>query len=347
MLDIDGSYGEGGGQLLRLAVALSAITGIVVRITNIRMRRDKAGLAPQHLAAVHAVGELCQAQIEGLALHSQAITFAPKTLRGGEYRFNIGTAGSVTLLLQALLPVMLAVNAPCKVHITGGTDVRQAPPVNYLREVLIRLIERLGAHVTMRVLRRGYYPRGGGEIEVVVKPAQLAPAAFAAFGHLKAIRGVAHVANLPEHIALRMKQAVLDRLGIYGVQANIATQILSREAAFGPGGAIVCWAESEHTVLGAARVAERGVRAEALGEAVGEEIAADLARGAALDVHAADQMPVYFALAGGGSFSSRNISLHARTAIWLIEQFLPIAFTISEAAGLAHVTVTPRREERP
>jgi RNA 3'-terminal phosphate cyclase (ATP) len=341
MLEIDGSYGEGGGQLLRLAVALSAITGIGVGITHIRARRDKPGLAPQHLAGVQAVGQLCNAKIEGLNLRSQEIAFEPATLRGGEYRFDVGTAGSITLVLQALLPVMLTAPTPCKVQITGGTDIRRAPAADYLREVLIRLIERLGARVTMRVLRRGYYPRGGGELEVTVRPATLASAVFDACGHSQAIRGVAHVANLPEHIALRMKQSALDRLGVYATQAIIGTQVLGHEAAFGPGGAIVCWAESEHTVLGAARVAERGVPAEVLGEAVGEELAADLAAGAALDVHAADQMLVYLALAGGGLFSTRSVSLHARTAMWLIEQFLPVAFDISELAGLAYITVIP------
>lgn len=342
MLEIDGSYGEGGGQLLRLAVALAAITGTRVCITNIRARRDKPGLAPQHLTGVQAVGQLCGAKIEGLTLRSQQITFEPAMLRGGDYRFNVGTAGSITLVLQALLPVMLAAQMPCKVHIMGGTDIRQAPAADYLREVLIRLIERLGGRVTMHVLRRGYYPRGRGEIELAVKPATLVPTVFEATGHIKAICGITHVANLPEHIALRMKQAALDRLGAYATQASFETQVLGHEAAFGPGGAIVCWIARKHTVLGAARVAERGVRAEALGEAVGKELAADIAAGAALDVHAADQILVYLALAGGGSFSTRSASLHARTAMWLIEQFLPVAFDVSESAGLAHVTVTPR-----
>ncbi len=342
MLEIDGSYGEGGGQLLRLAVALAAITGTRVCITSIRARRDKPGLAPQHLTGVQAVGQLCGAKIEGLTPRSQQISFEPAMLRGGDYRFDVGTAGSITLVLQALLPVMLAAQMPCKVHITGGTDIRQAPAADYLREVLIRLIERLGARVTMRVLRRGYYPRGGGEIELAVKPATLVPSVFDATGHIKAIYGITHVANLPDHIALRMKQAALDQLGAYATQASFETQILSHEAAFGPGGAIVCWTEREHTVLGAARVAERGVRAEALGEAVGKELVADLAAGAALDMHAADQILVYLALAGGGSFSARSASLHARTAMWLIEQFLPVTFGVSESAELAHVTVTPR-----
>lgn len=341
MLEIDGSYGEGGGQLLRLAVALSAITGSRVRITNIRARRDKPGLAAQHLAGVLAVGKLCGARIEGLTLHSQEIMFEPTTLRGGDYRFDVGTAGSITLVLQALLPVMLATHVSCQVHIIGGTDIRQAPAADYLGQVLIRLIARLGARVTMRVLRRGYYPRGGGEIELVVKPATLTATVFDATGQRKAICGVAHVANLPEHIALRMKQAALNRLGAYGTYASIETQVLGREAAFGAGGAIVCWLESEHTVLGAARVAERGVSAETLGEAVGEELATDIAAGAALDGHAADQMLVYLALTRGGSFSTRSISLHAHTAMWLIKQFLPVTFEVAESAGLAYVTVKP------
>ncbi len=344
MLEIDGSYGEGGGQLLRLAIALSAITGAGVRITNIRARRDKPGLAAQHLAGVLAVGKLCDARIEGLTLRSNQIVFEPATLHGGDYHFDVGTAGSITLVLQALLPVMLAAHLPCKVHITGGTDVRQAPAADYLREVLIRLIERLGAWVTMRVLRRGYYPRGGGEIELAVRPVMLSSAVFDASGYNKTICGVAHVANLPEHIVLRMKQAAVNRLGAYGIQAHIETQVLGREAAFGSGGAIVCWLKSEQTVLGAARVAERSVSAETLGEAVGEELAADIVAGAALDAHATDQILVYLALAGGGSFSTRNVSLHARTAMWLIEQFLPVTFEVTEASGLAYITVRVRRE---
>lgn len=270
MREIDGSYGEGGGQLLRLAVALSAITGTGVRVINIRAQRDKPGLAPQHLSGVHAAGKLCDAKIEGLALRSQAITFEPaKKPHGGAYRFDIGTAGSVTLLLQTLLPIMLSGHTPCNVHITGGTDVRQAPPADYLREILLRLIQRLGAQVEMRILRRGYYPQGGGEIEVTAYPAKLEPALFASSASIKTIRGIAHVANLPQHIALRMKQAALERLDIGSRCANIETPVFGRETAYSPGGAIVCWAENGLTVQGAARVAERGVRAEELGHAVG------------------------------------------------------------------------------
>jgi RNA 3'-terminal phosphate cyclase (ATP) len=344
--EVDGGYGEGGGQLLRLAVALAAIDGRAIRVTNVRAGREKPGLAPQHLAGVRAVGALCGARIEGLAVRSQTVSFVPASVRGGEHRFDVGTAGSVTLVLQALLPVMLAARTRFEVHLTGGTDVRQAPPADYSCQVLVPLLERLGARVSLRVMRRGYYPRGGGEIEVVVRPASLAPATLGALmvdalATPIAIRGVAHVAHLPEHVAARMRSAALERLGVYAARASIETRVLARSEAYGPGGAIACWADAGHTVLGAARAAERGVRAETLGEAVGAELAADLAAGAALDAHAADQMLVGFALAGGGGFATRAVSRHARTAMWLIEQFLPVSFEVTESAGLAHVVVRP------
>lgn len=342
MLEIDGSYGEGGGQLLRLAVALSAITGIGVHIGNIRARRSNPGLASQHLAGVRAVGKLCAARMTGLALRSQRIVFEPAALRGGEFRFDIGTAGSITLVLQALIPVMLSAPAPCAVRVTGGTDIRQASAADYLWAVLVRLIERLGAQLSVRVLRRGYYPRGGGEIEVNVQPARLVSCVFDRFGGAGPVRGIAHVANLPEHIALRMERAACERLAALGVQVSIERRILGHETAVGAGGAIVCWAACGQTVLGAARVAERGVRAEALGEAVGIELMADIATGAGLDVHAADQLLVFLALAGGGSFSVRRLTLHARTAMRLIEQFLPVTFEVVESAGLAYVSVVAR-----
>jgi RNA 3'-terminal phosphate cyclase (ATP) len=155
---------------------------------------------------------------------------------------------------------------------------------------------------------------------------------------LQSISGLAHVANLPEHIAARMRASALERLAsVRGVTPSIACRVLGPDEAIGPGGAIVAWAHTEGTVLGAGRTAERGARAEALGEAAGEELATDLAAGAAVDVHAADQLLVYFALARGGALTTRAVSLHARTCIWLIEQFLPVRFQVSQAGALARV----------
>jgi len=340
MLDIDGAHGEGGGQLIRNAVALSAITGTPIRVANVRANREKAGLAPQHLAGVRAIAMLCDATCEGLELRATAFTFAPRALRGGTFRCDVGTAGSVTLVLQALLPVMLCAPAQVRVAVVGGTDVRAAPPLDYFRRVLLALLQRMGVEAECSVGRRGYYPRGGGEVEITVAPARPRPLVLETPGRLLHVGGVAHVANLPAHVADRMRAAAAAPLAAH--RAQIDATVLREDEAVGQGGAVVVWAKTERALLGAGRVAERGVRAESLGAAAGDELAADLAAGAALDVHAADQLLVYLALAGGGAFTTRAISRHAETAMWLIAQFLPVSFDVSRAGGLARVAVAPR-----
>jgi len=327
MLEIDASYGEGGGQLLRTAVALAAITGTAVHLTAIRAGRDKPGLAPQHLAAVRAVAETCGAQVEGLELRAQELSFTPGAIKPGNFNFDIGTAGSITLLLQALLPVLLAAPGPSEVIVRGGTDVRAAPPLDYFSHVLLHLLRRMGAEVRLDARRRGYFPRGGGEVVVAIAPAKLQPLKLESAGLLTAIRGIAHVANLPLHVATRMRDAALVRLADIGRKAHIETRVLDAGQAIGQGGAIVLWAQTQGSTLGAGRVAERGLRAEVLGEAAAAELQADLSCGAAVDTHAADQLLIYAALAGGEShFTARELSRHAQTAMWLISRFLPVGW---------------------
>jgi RNA 3'-terminal phosphate cyclase (ATP) len=340
MLEIDGSHGEGGGQLVRTAVALAAISGTPIRVANVRANREKAGLAAQHLAGVRAVAMLCDAACEGLELRAASFTFAPRGLRGGTFRCDVGTAGSITLVLQALLPVMLCSPSAVRVAVVGGTDVRAAPPLDYFRRVLLALLQRMDIGVECVVHRRGYYPRGGGEVEIAVAPGRPRALAVEAPGRVQHIGGLAHVAGLPAHVADRMRRSAVERLAPH--RAQIDATVLQPEEAIGQGGAVVVWARTEHAVLGAGRVAERGVRAEALGDAAGEELAADLAAGAALDVHAVDQLLVYLALAGGGSFTARTVSRHAETAMWLIAQFLPVSFEVSRAGALAQVVVSAR-----
>jgi RNA 3'-phosphate cyclase len=345
MLDIDSSYGEGGGQLVRTAVALAAVTGNEVTLRNIRAKRDKPGLAPQHLAAVRAVAALCQGQVDGLSLRSREVRLVPGTLTGGEYHFDIGTAGSISLVLQALLPVMIASVGTTMVTVTGGTDVRQAPPIDYLRNVLLPLLASMGIQAELDVIRRGYYPRGGGEVRVSVVPGrltQLKPLALDEPGGLVSIRGHAHVANLPEHIATRMRDAAFERVApVSEIAPRVDVEVLDRARATGTGGGIVMWAQTQGGVLGAGRVAERGIRAETLGNAVGEELAADVLAGATVDLHAADQLLVYLALARGGSYLVRSATTHARTAMWLLEQFLPVLFELAPKGHLIHLTLVP------
>lgn len=324
---IDGAHGEGGGQLLRLAVALAAITGRAMTVERIRAGRPKPGLAAQHLAAVRAVGALCDARIDGLALRSTALTFVPQAVRAGSFAVDVGTAGAVTLVMQALLPVLAARGEGAEITLRGGTDVRAAPPLDYFCSVTLPLLARMGVGARVSILRRGYFPRGGGEVTLAVLPARLQPLALDEAGSIRRIGGTAHVAGIGVGVATRMRDACLAELsGIPGAAPQVEVAELAPEQAAGAGGAIVAWAETGHTVLGAGRVAERGVRAETLGAAVGAELREDLAAGATLDVHAADQLLVYLALAGGGTFWTRTLSRHARTAIWVIEQFLPVSF---------------------
>lgn len=343
MIEIDGSYGEGGGQLLRTAVALAAITGQALHIQNVRARRSHPGLAPQHLAAVKSVAALCGAEVEGLQLKSQEMVFHPARLRGGEFQFDVGTAGSITLVLQAVLPVALMGPERLVMEIRGGTEVRAAPPLDYFRHVFLPLLSLMGGRVSLHVVRRGYFPRGGGEVRVEVEPGTcLRPLVLETRGALSEVRGIAHVSNLPAHITARMVRAAQEALPPVPAP-HIEQQLLAWPQAIGQGGAIVLWAHCGNGVLGSAATAQRGVPAERLGEEAGGALRAEIESGATLDVHAADQMLVYAALANGPShFTSRTLSSHASTTMWLIEHFLPVEFGAVRTGPLWHVDCRPR-----
>jgi RNA 3'-phosphate cyclase len=341
MIEIDGSYGEGGGQLVRLGCALAAITGTPIRLVNVRARRDPPGLAPQHLAAVQAVATLCDGECEGLTLRAREFTLRPGRIQSGEFRFDVGTAGSITLVLQALLPVALAASAAVRLTVRGGTDVRAAPPLDYLRFVLLPLLTRLGLRATLEVLQRGYYPRGGGEVTLAVEPGRPRGLVLDAPGSLAAIGGALHVSNLPVHILERMEGTACARLARFGtVELNV--DLLGPDRAAGPGGACVLWAQTAHTLLGGAEVAQRGVPAEEIAARAAGALSAELDAGVTLDIHAADQLLIYLALAGGPSrFSAREFSSHARTTAWLIEQFLPVRITAAADAARTRIAVQP------
>jgi len=338
-MEIDGAHGEGGGQLLRNSAALAAVAGIPVRVTNIRAGRPKPGLAAQHLTALQAVAALADATVEGLNVGSREVTIAPGRLRGGRFSFDVGTAGSVTLVLQACLPPALRAPEPVELRLVGGTDVPWSPPLDYFRFIFLPLLARMGGKVTIEVVRRGYYPLGGGEIRVNVVPApDFRPLLVEPPGAMRRVHGIAHVGNLPTDVAQRMKHAALRRF------VGIAeTKVVERsEAAIGPGGAIVLWTDHENTVLGSSGLARKGVPAEALGQAAADEMVEDLKAHASLDVHASDQVLLYSALAKGESrFSVREITRHAETTMWLLENMLRTRFETVEVGGRYQVRVLP------
>lgn len=340
MIEIDGAHGEGGGQLVRTAVSVAAARGVPIRVFNIRARRAVPGLAAQHAAAVRAVAALCDARCEGLELRSTVLTFQPQRLRGGEFQIEVGTAGSIALVLQAMLPAALATGQRVVMTIRGGTDVRAAPPMDYARAVLLPLLARMGVQAELSILRRGYYPRGGGEARLALQPvAQLAPFTVTDPGPVERIEIFTHVARLAHQVAERMEAAARAELPP-AMPVEAALEACGPQLAAGPGGAIVLRAAMAHTTLGSGQVAERGVPAERLGQLAARSLNRDLQAGATLDVHAADQMLVFLAMAHGPSvFRASQISSHAATAMWLLQAMTPARFqSVPSAHGvLVHV----------
>ena len=340
MISVDGSYGEGGGQLLRMAAALSALRGVPVTVADIRAGRPNPGLAAQHVTALQAVAALCGANVEGLEIGSKEIVFRPGPIGGGRHSFDVGTAGSITLVLQACLPVAFAAREPVRLRLSGGTDVRWSPPLDYFARVFLPILRRMGSHANIELVRRGYYPRGGGLVEVTVEPAlRWSSLEMHEPGGLRSIRGIAHVSNLPADIPKRMKHAAMRRLHSFA-DAKIEERVYAGDDAIGQGGALVLWAETDHAVLGATSLAERGKSSEKVAEEAAKELRAEIASGVTLDVHAADQVLVYFAQADGPSaFTVREVSGHLNTMVWLLRQFVPREIAIAREGTRYKVSI--------
>src|SRR2546421_8260233 len=342
MIEVDGGRGEGGGQLLRMALALSALTDTPVRVARIRAGRPTPGLAAQHVTAINAVAALCEAEVTGVSVGASSIEFRPGKLAAGRFSFDVGTAGSTTLVLQALLPVAAAAPGAVRVRLFGGTDVRWSPPIDYFNRVFLPLLRRLGAHADVEVLRRGYYPRGGGIVEAVIEPTRSWSALRRSErGEVERVRGIAHVSNLPEDVPKRMAHAALRRLhGIADVK--IEQRVYHGEDAIGQGGALVLWAETDAGLLGADSLAERGKSSERVGEEAAASLGAEIESRTTLDLHLADQLLIYLARADGPSeFRVRAVSGHMETMMWLIPQFVPCRFAVARDAGGWQVSVEP------
>jgi len=330
VVEIDGSFGEGGGQILRTSLALSALTGRPVRIFNIRAKRPRPGLQRQHMVSVKAVAELAGARVEGLKLGSTEIVFYPGRIRAGRFRFDIGTAGSITLVLQAILPVMAFAPGPVEVEVRGGTDVPWSPPVDYVRHVLRRLLERMGYRFEVVVRRRGHYPRGGGIVVARVSnpPGRLEAVELDRRGEVRAIEGISHTVRLPAHVAERQARAAERLLSRLGVPVKIEVEYYDprRDPHLGPGSGIVVWAYTEKSVLGGDALGAKGKPAERVGEEAAAKLLEDLETGMALDRHASDMLLTYAAIACGRSvLGGSRLTSHAETNMYIIGKILPEA----------------------
>ncbi len=337
MIEVDGSHGEGGGQVLRTAVSLSAVLREPVRVRNIRSKRPNPGLAAQHVTAIMAVAELCDAEVNGLDVGSKEVTFLPGDLTGGVFEFDVGTAGSIPLVLQAcILPASMS-KSSVTMTVKGGTDTRWSPPIDFLRLVHLPMLERMGVSFDIDLVSRGFYPEGGGEVAAHVgRCPALKGIEVLEKGALVGVTGTAYAQNLPDHVVSRLKHAALK--GLVGhAEAKVESDLRSGRST---GAGIVLAAAHENTVLGESALGQRGVRAETLGEACASGLVETMRSGATVDEHMLDQLIPYMALASGGSaVVAEEMTGHAETNIWVAERFLGSRFKTVKRDALVEVRV--------
>ncbi len=327
---LDGSYGEGGGQILRTSVALSAVTGEPVEIINIRKARPKPGLAAQHVKAMEIVGKICDAEVEGCLLHSTRLSFKPGKIKGGVYSIDIGTAGSIPLLLQCLMPAAMYAFLPLELVVSGGTDVAWSPSIDYLRFVTLGALSLFGYKCDVRLIRRGYYPRGGGCVGAVISPSSPEKMDLNE-NTCDLVKGISHSSGLPPHVAQRQAVSAEKILHQEGYETEISLEINEYPSA---GSGITLWCGA----AGGIGLGKPGLRAEKVGQDAAYSILSELKSGAGVDIFLADQLIPYMALAGGGSFTTRMITPHTKTNIWVTEKFLDVKFNIEELEnGLSRV----------
>jgi RNA 3'-terminal phosphate cyclase (ATP) len=327
MLEIDGSFGEGGGQILRSSLALSMVTGRPFRIVNVRAGRPRPGLAAQHLAAVRAAAEICGAQTTGVELGSPEVVFVPGPVRPGDHHFRIGTAGSTTLLFQTLLPALLEAGGASTLRFEGGTHNPFAPPYDFLALAFVPLVNRMGPQVTLRLDRPGFHPGGGGRFEARIEPAQrLCGIDLPRRGRVRRRRARALVANLPAHIGQRELEAIQRKLGWR--RDELALELLTDAA--GPGNVVMLEVESDCVTEVFSAFGEPRVPAETVAGRAVRECRRYLDCDVPVGEHLADQLLLPLAVAGAGSFRTVALSRHATTHLELIRRFLEVDLAVEE-----------------
>jgi len=327
MIRIDGSTGEGGGQMLRTALSLSLVTGQPFVIEKIRAKREKPGLLRQHLTAVMAATEIGSAKVDGAALGSKTLTFAPCKVRAGEYRFAVGTAGSSTLVFQTILPALMTASGSSRLVIGGGTHNTQAPPFDFLAKTFLPVLSQLGPRVSVKLERYGFYPAGGGRFIAEIEPcSKLSPVSMNNRGEIKHRRATAIVANLARHIAQREVETVGHSLGWSGESCEI---IETKDSA-GPGNVVLIELGSASVTVVFSGFGRLGASAEKVALEAAGVARSYLASDAVADEHLADQLLLPFALAGGGSFTATKLSQHCRTNMEVIALFVPVVFAVEE-----------------
>jgi len=340
MIEIKADEMEGGGQILRSSVSLSSVLHIPVKLSNIRAKRTKPGMQAQHLMSVEAAARITDARTEGLAKGSMELLYSPASLRGGEFKFNIGTAGSSMLVLQTILPLAVFSPSDMSLKITGGTHVAWSPNFHFVKEVFFPTLKKMGyTPSSFELERAGWYPKGGGAVSLLSRPADyLLPLTLESPGQLLKIVGVSCCSNLPDSVASRQADSAKQLLAKSGYgDVEIETQILPSPSR---GSALTLWAVYENSILGASSLGALGKKSEQVGEEAAKELLAEMRSGAALDKHIGDQVLIYIALAkGDSSVTVSELTPHIKTNIWVLEQFTKERFKIEEFGNSARIAV--------
>ena len=328
MILIDGSKGEGGGQVLRTSLALSIITGQSFQIENIRAGRKKPGLLRQHLTAVNAAAQISDANVSGNELKSTELIFTPGKVRGGEYKFSVGTAGSAMLVFQTVLMPLLFAQEKSTVVLEGGTHNQKAPPYHYIERVFIPLLRKMGAEIRTNLVRHGFFPAGGGRLEVEIEPVKnLSGLELIERGELVNKNVEAVFAALPAHIARRE----LETIGKKITCSDDELKVVELPQDQGPGNVLMLTAESENVTELFTGFGEVGVQAETIAKRIAKQYKSYMKVGAPVGEHLADQLLLPLALStNGGKYRTGRLSLHTKTNIEKIKRFLDVEITAEE-----------------
>ena len=325
MLTIDGSMGEGGGQVLRSALGLSLVTGTPFRIENIRHKRKKPGLMRQHLTAVQAAAQVGGAEVRGDRIGSSELWFEPAGVTAGDYEFAIGTAGSTSLVLQAILPGLLVADGSSQVTIEGGTHNPYAPPFEFLVRSFAPVLARMGACLELEMVRPGFYPAGGGCIRARVEPVAGAeawrPLQLEERGAVVRRRAIAQIANLPRSVAERELRVIGRKLGFVADELEVCELAESR----GPGNLVTIVYECEHVTEVFTGFGELGKPAERVATDAVHAFKSHVKLDVPVGRYLADQLLIPFAMARGGSFRTAPLSRHTRTNLAVVSRFLPLS----------------------
>ncbi len=343
-LEIDGAYGEGGGQILRSALALSAILQQPIKVKDIRAGRRNPGLAAQHLTGVNAVADITEAEVKGAEIGSQELTFIPHALKAGDYVFDVAanrpSAGAISLVFQAIALPLAFADATSTVTLRGGTHVSWSPTIHYIQEIFLPHAALFGFQAKISLNKWGWYPKGGGEAVVEIQPISrneedekpvLRHIQLLERGELLKIRGISASSNLPQHVAQRQRQQSMRRLR--DVSAKITIELMNAPA-IGQGTLVFLKAIFENTSVGFSSLGERGKRAEKVADEVCQELKGFLSTNAAIDRYLADQLIPLMALSESpAAFRTSKITAHLTTNIWVAEQFLPVKFQVDGEEG--------------